>query len=261
MRRPRLAEVDRDGQPRARYVRANTERPGPRLYAENRQLRSTVGRLSDMVRRLEAEREVDHEWFGYEIHDRLAQTVVSALQQTRILQRLTEPASDARTAAARCTLAIEKALAEMRAMMRGLQPPMLDEVGLIRLVDVTLHEAARESGWQVETNLEGRSPLPRQLEVAAYRIISEAISNAQRHANATRLSVRLAYDAAAVEGSVVDDGIGFDVAAIPMSRSATGLASMRRRAEALDGHCRIKSRPGNGTTVDLWIPVRAPGSP
>lgn len=242
---------------RARRIEADTERVGSRLSAENTRLRSTVTRLGITVTRLEAEQEQDAQWVAYELHDRLAQSVVSALQQVRILQGLTEPASPAQTVVDGCSLTLRKVLDELRSMMHSLQPPMLERTGLSRLIGATMREAARDSGWQVETDLDVAARLAHHLEVAIYRIISEALLNARWHANATKVSVSLTCDATAARGSVIDDGIGFDVAAVQASGATYGLSSMRRRAEILGGHCHIESEPGKGTGVHLWIPLQA----
>jgi two-component system sensor histidine kinase UhpB len=106
------------------------------------------------------------------------------------------------------------------------------------------------------------APIPRleeETEVSVYRIAQEALANAVRHANASRVVVTLAARDGILHLEVADDGRGFDPAARPAV--ALGLASMEERALALGGRLEIRSAPGAGTTVTLACPLdlRVPG--
>ena len=99
-------------------------------------------------------------------------------------------------------------------------------------------------------------PLPAAVEVAAYRIALEALTNAVRHAHARRCTVRLTVDDTPAQFAVevVDDGRGIPAA----HRAGVGLASMRERAAELGGSCIIEPAPGGGTRVSARLPCPPP---
>jgi signal transduction histidine kinase len=143
----------------------------------------------------------------------------------------------------------ERALADLRRVVDDLRPPALDELGL----DGAVAEAARRygaSGVQFAVRAPSLPPLPAAVEVAAYRIVTEALTNVVRHAGATRCEVCVRLDGA-LHLEVVDDGVG-----LPADRRAgVGLASMSERAAELGGSCEIESVPGAGTRVRATLPV------
>jgi two-component system NarL family sensor kinase len=141
-----------------------------------------------------------------------------------------------------------QALADIRRLVYDLRPPALDDLGLVS----ALRELGRRFGnLRVTIDADARfDDLPAALEVAIYRIASEAITNAARHANATTCDVSLSYDGAlAVE--VRDDGDGLPDA----PRAGIGMSSMRERASELGGTCSIASAEGGGTIVHARLPV------
>gem|GEM_PF-5141356 len=97
-------------------------------------------------------------------------------------------------------------------------------------------------------------PLPPAVEVAAYRIAVEAITNAVRHAGATRIDASFLIEEGALVVTVDDDGVG-----LQGSRPGTGRRSMQERADDLDGRIRVGERPGGGTRVLAILPVRTSG--
>lgn len=209
------------------------------------------------LERLLQAQEEELEWIGYEIHDRLAQTIVSAFQDLRTLGHLTRDSPEGRRAVIRGSKALKRALSEARTIMDDLSPPQLDKRGLPLLVGEMVRELERDSGCETEAALVCPERLPRQIEVVLYRILHEAIVNVERHARATKVRVSLTCNVDGVQAEVVDDGVGFDTAAALDGRRATGLLSMRRRAEFVGGVCRLESEPGRGTRVSVWIPVFA----
>jgi signal transduction histidine kinase len=150
---------------------------------------------------------------------------------------------------------VEEAVADVRRLVYGLRPPALDEFGLVRAVQ--LH-AARFDGTQgglrvvVDSPPEGLGVLPAAVEVAAYRIATEALTNVARHAQAQTCTVRLSLNGA-LEVEVTDDGRGF--AAEP--DVGVGLAAMRERAAELGGTLSLE-RPETGARVRARLPIPEP---
>src|SRR4051812_7236354 len=151
------------------------------------------------------------------------------------------------------------AIGEIRRLVDDLRPPALDEVGLIAaLRQKALSLSAHGGDHPLVVDVEGPEalpPLPAAVEVAAYRIFMEAVTNVLRHAEATRCVVTLAVDEA-LELTVTDNGCGPRSGAIP----GVGLSSMCERAEELGGTCSIDGRPDGGTTVQAVIPLPHPAS-
>jgi signal transduction histidine kinase len=146
------------------------------------------------------------------------------------------------------------AIADVRRLVDGLRPPAIDELGLLAAID---QQARRLEGGGVEAvriSVAGvPSPLPElpaAVEVAAYRIAIEAMTNAAIHSQARRCEVRIAeQDGLRIE--VDDDGVGLPAG----TPSGVGLTSMRERAAELGGRLSIHAEPGRGTRVEAWLPL------
>ena len=142
------------------------------------------------------------------------------------------------------------AVDDIRRLVEGLRPPALDEVGLL---DALRQQAVRLSEGSVLIDVRGRQPvtqLPAAVEVAAYRIAVEAMTNVVRHAQARHCVVEVTLNGH-LEVSVHDNGCGVP----PSPRKGIGLASMRERAAELGGTCTVSARPGGGTRVHATLPV------
>jgi signal transduction histidine kinase len=155
---------------------------------------------------------------------------------------------------------IEAALQDIRRLVYNLRPPALDELGLAGAIrELTTRHfggVADTQSLAVVLDAPEQFPvLPAAVEVAAYRIVQEALANVVCHANARRCDIRLRLDPAPamLTIEISDDGIG-----LPHSRSAgVGTTSMRERAAELGGSCVIAGRPEGGTLVQAQIPVPA----
>jgi len=148
------------------------------------------------------------------------------------------------------------AISDIRRLVYGLRPPALDDLGLIgSLRQQSARMAQRPDGSSVTVRLdapEDMPPLPAAVEVAAYRIVTEAMTNAARHAGATSIEVRLALpegDGLRIE--VSDDGAGPSAS----WQAGFGLISMRERAAELGGCCEAGPAPGGGGRVTASLPL------
>jgi len=151
---------------------------------------------------------------------------------------------------------VQTTLADIRRLVDGLRPPALDELGLVGAIEqqATRLQGSTASGPATSIAVEG-SPaplphLPAAVEVAAYRIAVEAVTNAVRHAAARTCRVRLVADEHLVI-EVVDDGHGLPKGITP----GTGLESMEARAVELGGSLRIERRRGGGTRLEARLPI------
>ena len=146
---------------------------------------------------------------------------------------------------------LRDSVADVRRIVDDLRPAALDDLGLVSAVQ-ELAERLRTAGVSVTVHPGGAlSTLPAAVEVAAYRIVAEALANVAKHSRARHVEVRLAAVDGAVTVSVADDGVG-----LPQQASAgVGITSMHQRAAELGGRCALSGGSG-GTTVVATLPTQ-----
>jgi len=228
-------------------------------------LESYRQRLSGIAARAMNAEEQERMRIARELHDDTAQYLAALLIRLRLIRGTDDPA--ARDAALdEFRTEIGEALERVRRFARGLRPPALDELGLVPALESHVRGLAESVGVAIRVDAEPiEDLLTHQAELALYRIAQEAISNAIRHAEASRVTVRIAPEGGSVVLVVQDDGVGFRVdEAAARDDRGLGLFGMQERAAYMGGTVRIQSRPGAGTTIHATIPVspnrrRSPG--
>ena len=199
--------------------------------------------------RLVTAREEERRRLRRDLHDGLGPALAGLVFRLDATERLL-PAEPGRAAehVAAVRADLKGTIGDVRRLVDGLRPPALDELGLV----AALREHAARGG-EVIVDVDAPHPLPllpAAVEVAAYRIITEALTNVTRHAAARTCTVRLrAGEALHLE--IADDGCGMPDTCAP----GVGLLSMRERAVELGGTCVVDSRAGGGTTVSVRLPL------
>jgi signal transduction histidine kinase len=145
---------------------------------------------------------------------------------------------------------VESSIADVRRVVDALRPPALDELGLVGALRARTVSLTGELEFTV-TGPDQRPPLPAAVEIAAYRIAVEALTNAARHSQGHRCEVVVEVSATQVLVTVSDDGVGLDPARPPH----VGLWSMRERAAEVGGRCAVTDRAGGGTVVRATLPL------
>jgi signal transduction histidine kinase len=133
-------------------------------------------------------------------------------------------------------------------MSRGIHPAILTEGGL----SPALEALALRSPVPVRLNVRCECRLPDGIEVAAYYVVSEALTNAAKHADASLVQIELDVEEGTLHLTIIDDGVG---GADPSGGS--GLIGLKDRVEALGGTIRVASSAGSGTQLDVEIPFLA----
>ncbi|WP_156036401.1 sensor histidine kinase [Blastococcus sp. URHD0036] len=200
--------------------------------------------------RLVLAREEERRRLRRDFHDGLGPVLAGLAMRAETAREVTDPdvarqlldevAEDARTA-----------LADVRRLVDGLRPPALDHLGLAAALDAALTGRPRSGTPVVLEVPEPLGTLPAAVEVAAYRIAVEAVTNVDRHAAAATARVRLVAGGGRLTVEVADDGRGCDSG----PTSGVGLASMRERAAELGGRCTVTRRTGGGTVVRAELPL------
>jgi signal transduction histidine kinase len=184
-----------------------------------------------------------------DLHDGAQQRLVTLALELRSAERLIPEGLEAlRTDVGRFADRLTSVIDELREMSRGIHPAILTEGGLAPAVEAL----ALRSPIPVKLNLRSERRLSDGIEVAAYYVVSEALTNAAKHADASRLEIDLRIEEETVRLSVVDDGVG---GADPSRGS--GLVGLTDRVEALGGTIEVASPPGRGTRLDVEIPLLA----
>jgi signal transduction histidine kinase len=157
---------------------------------------------------------------------------------------------------------ISHAVQRLRTLMFELRPPALDRQGLAAALELFLGEAwlPRRLERRVENRIL-REPDP-ETRASLYRICQEAITNVAKHAGASRVEVLLEEVDGGIRIQIADDGRGFRPTPDEVPEPGhLGLTAMRERAELLGGTLTVKSAPGEGTLIEVWVPAQSDGPP
>jgi signal transduction histidine kinase len=183
-----------------------------------------------------------------DLHDGAQQRLVSLTLQLRAAQAAAPPgAGELAQQLDGVAAGLVGVLEELREIARGLHPAILAQGGL----RPALKALARRSAIPVRLDVQVEGRLPEQIEIAAYYVVAEALTNAAKHAHATVVDAEVAAGEGALRVSVRDDGRGgADVT------GGSGLVGLRDRAEALGGRLALHSPPGEGTALQVQLPLR-----
>jgi len=150
---------------------------------------------------------------------------------------------------------IRSSLKEVRRIIYDLRPMALDDLGLFPTVKKHVQTMSEYHNIDISLNLLGdEKRLEASYEIAIFRLVQEALQNAIKHADATRINVALETLPDQITIIVRDNGKGFDPEALPQNDHSFGLVGMKERVETLDGELIIDSKVGKGTRVNIVIP-------
>jgi len=225
------------------------EREAGARYAEAARARQELRKLSD---RLVAAQEEERRSLSRELHDEVGQAMSAMLFELARLEA-TAPGSETHgvlLASVRRTA--ETCVGTVRNMALLLRPSMLDDLGLVPALKWQAREVTRRTGLKIRVAAdEITEDLPDSHRTCVYRVVQEALHNCARHSKATQVRVSVTQSAGELSVCVQDDGVGFD----PRQEKGMGLLGMVERVERLDGHFTVDSRPGEGTTVSIRLPL------
>ncbi|GAA0512410.1 histidine kinase [Saccharopolyspora subtropica] len=256
--------------PLQRLARAMTTidplRPGTRpAVTGNGEVADLIRTFNTMLDRLEAERatssavalsaqEAERHRIAQELHDEVGQTLTAVLLE---LKRVADHAPDAVATALRQVQETTRgSLDEIRRIARRLRPGVLEELGLVSALKSLTAEVPPHSGLTARCHVDTDLPdLTDAVELVVYRVAQECLTNAVRHAHATRLDLSLLRSPTGVELRIRDNGCGLGSAP-----EGAGIRGMRERALLIGAELTLGPSPGGGTEVRLHVPVATKAS-
>ena len=218
-----------------------------------------------LLQRLITAQEDERRHLSRELHDNLGQYLSALLLGLESLARVANLPAAAVNQLSYLTETTKQFELDVHSLALELRPTTLDDLGLEAALSSFAREWERRHDRRIKVvfNSSGFATpdkrLPFDVEVAIYRVVQEALTNASRHSNAQIVSIILERDSAQVRVTIEDDGVGFDVEKMmssPVENRRLGLMSMQERMQMVGGEFKIDS--GAGTTIVVTIPLTTP---
>src|SRR6478736_1072469 len=232
------------------------------LIEEQRRLEQEVAarteELSELSTYLQTVREEEKSRLARDIHDELGGILVGAKMDVAwAAQRCKAVLPEAAEKLNRALTVLDEGVEMKRRIIEELRPTLLDNLGIASAIDWQVRQACERAGLHCGLNL-AELELPPEVAITVYRIVQEALTNIVKYASARTVDVELLGDAESISLIVHDDGAGLP-AGVETNRLSHGIIGMRQRVRALNGTFKISSRPGSGTTIEVFIPLPTPG--
>ena len=222
--------------------------------------------LAELLDQVVDAQEAERQRIARELHDATGQSLTAISLGLRGIGRLVEEQAPTVAAQLREVESYStSALGELRRIMADLRPSQLDDLGLVAALRWYVQSYEQRRNVKAEFMMQGETVrLPAETETVLFRITQEALTNVAKHAEATRVVVRLTIAADAVAVEIEDNGKGFEADRIRHSEqpslSGWGLVGMRERTRLLGGECTIQSTPGEGSRIRVRIPLAQSGN-
>ena len=216
-----------------------------RLTAE---LQASIDDLRASRRRLVRAQDEERQRIERNLHDGAQQQLVALSVQLTLLEEAAADPGEVRQLAGELRGGLRAALDDLRALARGIYPPLLADQGLA----AALQAQAGRAPIPVQIEADGMGRYPREAEAPVYFCILEALQNVAKYARASQATVALACRDGHLEFTVADGGAGFDTTT---TTHGTGLPGLADRLAAVGGALHVRSQPGHGTTISGGLPV------
>jgi signal transduction histidine kinase len=209
------------------------------------------------LRQLNETLEEEIKRIAYAVHDEAGQLLVAVhLALADVARELPEPQKERVGRIEELLNQVEK---QLRRYSHELRPTILDDLGWIPAIRFLAEGVSKRANLsiQIKTTVAGRLPGP--MEMALYRIVQEALTNAAKHSKASRVWIRIGRKNHLFSCSIEDDGVGFDVRAVQADgkRRGLGLIAMQERLSGIGGTLSIDSKRGQGTKLLIQLPAEA----
>jgi signal transduction histidine kinase len=207
------------------------------------------------LRQLNETLEEEIKRIAYAVHDEAGQLLVAVhLALADVTRELPAPQKEQIERIAGLLNQVEK---QLRRYSHELRPTVLDDLGWIPAIRFLAEGISKRANLNIQIKTTVTSRLPGPVEIALYRIVQEALTNAAKHSKASQVSIHIASKNRKVSCSIEDDGVGFDVPAVQSDgkRRGLGLIAMQERLNGIGGTLSIDSVRGRGTKLLIQLPT------
>ena len=248
-----ISHILEDGQ---RYYTVILRDVTERMRAEEA-LRASSEQVHTLALAASNAREQEKARIARELHDELGQGLTALKMDVGWLRaNIGSPSREVSEKIASMQGLLDATVASARRISADLRPLMLDDLGLTAAAEWMVQNFSSRTGIACDLELgRGDLDLPDPYATTVFRVLQESLTNAAKHAQATRVDVSLEREGPEIVLAVSDDGRGFEPAA-PVRPNAFGLVGLRERALLVGGEISIDSAPGRGTRVELRVPVK-----
>ncbi len=219
-----------------------------------KELEEANHQLRFLSRRLFEVQEEERRHLARELHDEVGQVLTAAKINLQAAAKELDGAKSKRIDETAAIL--ERLLGQVRQISLDLRPSTLDDLGLVPALRSLLDQQGRRASVAVHLSAKNMPEnLDPEIQTTCFRIAQEAITNAVRHANATRIDVDLGCENGNLRMQVRDNGRGFDAESAQAQTAGLGLIGMKERAALVDARAKIISSPNKGTTIEVSLPL------
>lgn len=230
---------------------------GSGLFVNIRERRVTDAKLKQLTQRIIDTQEQERGRVARELHDSISQMLVGVRYALELARRRLSLGDE------RASESLEKgidslggAIQEVRRISRDLRPGVLDDLGLGPALQALTEEFDARTGIKVDLEtVVFRGRIDREGRIALYRIAQEALTNIERHASATEISMEMRGTREGAKLRITDNGVGMDWPLPTTSSSGLGMRNMQERLEQLGGTLTVKSSKGKGTNIIALVPL------
>ncbi|RDE24830.1 histidine kinase [Motiliproteus coralliicola] len=213
-------------------------------------------KLRDLARRSMQFQISERRRFSRELHDGINQLMVSVKYRLELAQStLKKQQSGAEEHLSKGQEVLNDAIREVRQISHDMRPTVLDDLGLLPALKSLLGEFAERTGVQVELDVDlAQRQLTEEIDITFYRVVQEALTNVERYADASVLTLKGYWNGNSFRIEIRDNGCGFDLTD-KIRSDGIGLRNMRERIELLGGRFNMESTRGGGTWISAQLPV------
>ncbi|NWD07113.1 cache domain-containing protein [Pseudomonas gingeri] len=219
-------------------------------------------KLQRLTQRIVSLQEEERSRVSRELHDGISQLLVSIKFKFELASHVLDRQEHAKGLGIlkEATERLGEAIGEVRSLSHDLRSSLLDTLGLSAAIGQLAAEFEQRSGLRVNYNdNEFDCHLVDGAAVSLFRIVQEGLTNIERHAQARNVSITLHGSEESIRLTLVDDGVGFNVAQVERSQAGIGLRNMRERVEHFGGRFDLVSVPGR-SELDVLLPMKMPGT-
>jgi signal transduction histidine kinase len=242
----------------------NSELEG-RVIERTKELQQSKKRLALLLQKIISAQEEERKRIARELHDETSQIIAALGMSIEIAAIAHREGALSPENINECGGKVGQLLEGVSRIIQDLRPPVLDDLGLESAIRWLLERYLGEKGvnYRLHSSEEfiklvtsGETDMDEKATLALFRIIQEAITNIYKHAHASNVSVSLLYEDSRVKVNICDDGIGFDVQGVLREAdTGYGMLGLRERVSLLEGELDIRSKVGEGTCVNIEIPL------